>query len=147
MKYLLIVLCLVFTSLTLRGQVDSLNNSSLENYVFDLKKERLLEFQSYVDSLNNYTSGEAIPRFILDECFDNRRYLWLNPHEGMSLRWKVLEKTSNKEALRQILATKDIRLKRKCSFKEEQTTWIDIKIPLINKSYWQLIKRRYRQLK
>lgn len=147
MKRITVTIGLFFFSHTLLSQVDSLDTSYLKNFNYDLKEKREIEFQSYVEDLRNYKKGDPIPSFMLDECFDNKRQFWNNPHTGISLRWKVLVSINDKKLLEPFIHGKDKRLKKKCEFKREKTTWINIKIPSINKSYMQLIKRRYRQLK
>ena len=109
----------------------------------DKVKERQEKINAFADSINNYTTG-ALPEFLLDECFDNQVSLWEGFHSPISLRWKILEKVSDKDALKQILATHDKRLKRKCRYNRGSNP--EIIIPMIRKSFYQLLQKRYRQL-
>jgi hypothetical protein len=106
-------------------------------------KERQDRVNVFADSLNNYTGGQ-LPDFIFDECFDLQRDLWENLHSPVSLRWKVLEKVTNKKSLKIILDNHEKRLHKKCSFDKESNPAIII--PMIKKSFRQLIRKRYKQL-
>lgn len=109
----------------------------------DRIKERQEKIKDFADSINNYTGG-ALPNFLFDECFDSQSNLWDGLHSPVSLRWKVLEKVSSKDALKRILATHDKRLKTKCSYNKGSNP--EITIPMIEKSFCQLIRKRYKQL-
>jgi len=109
----------------------------------DKVKERQEKINSFADSINNYVVG-AIPDFLFDECFDNQSNLWTGLHSPASLRWQVLEKVSNKEAIKYILATHDKRLKRKCTYDKGSNP--ELIIPMIKKSFYQLLRKRHKQL-
>ena len=113
------------------------------NVGIDRVKERHEAINVFADSLNNYAGGQ-LPDFLFDECFDLQRNLWEGFHSPVSLRWKVLEKVNNKEALKQILATHDKRLKKKCSYDKGSNPVIVV--PMIKKSFCQLLRKRYKQL-
>lgn len=110
----------------------------------DRIKERHEAVNIFADSLNNYAGGQ-LPDFLFDECFDLQRNLWEGLHSPVSLRWKVLEKVTNKQALKMILDIHDKRLKQKCSYDKGSNP--EIVIPMIEKSFSQLIRKRYKQLK
>lgn len=109
----------------------------------DKVKERQEKINAFADSLNSYAEG-ALPNFLFDECFDLQRSLWEGLHSPVSLRWKILEKVINKEALKRVLATNDERLKRKCKYDKGSNP--EIIIPMIEKSFCQLLRKRYKQL-
>ena len=109
----------------------------------DRVKERQEMINTFADSINNYRAG-TLPDFLFDNCFDSQSNLWEGFHSPVSLRWKVLEKVSNKDALKQILATHDKRLKKKCNYDKGSNP--EIIIPMIEKSFCQLLRKRYKQL-
>jgi len=114
------------------------------NTSIDLVKARHEEINIFADSLNNYKRGR-LPRFLFDECFDLQAGLWEGLHSPVSLRWIVLEKVNNKQALKKILESHDKRLKNKCNY-NSQGTYPELVIPLLEKSFYQLIQERYDQL-
>ena len=109
----------------------------------DRVKERQQKINIFADSLNNY-KGKGLPRFLFDECFDLQRNLWNGFHSPVSLRWKVLEKVNNKQALKKILDAHNKRLDQKCDYDKGSNP--EIIIPMIEESFYQLIQARYRQL-
>jgi len=98
----------------------------------------------YADSLNNLING-VLPDFIFNQCFDLQRYFWQDLHHPISLRWEVLEKVNNKNALKQILGLKDKRLKIKCDYVKNSSP--ELTIPMISKSFYQLVRKRYKEIK
>lgn len=121
------------------------NNDSvvIVNVGIDRVKERHEVLKLFADSINTY-SGGVLPEFLFDECFDFQRNLWDGFHLPSSLRWKVLIEVKNKDALKKILSTHDKRLKRKCRFDISMNP--EIVIPMNNKSFFQLIRKRYKEL-
>jgi hypothetical protein len=109
----------------------------------DFAKRRLDAMAKYVESINNYTSG-ALPGFLFEQCFDQRVTLWETLHSPASLRWEVLKKVTNKHALKQILDTQCKALKIVCDYKP--TSYPHLVIPMIEKSFYELIEERYKQL-
>lgn len=106
-------------------------------------EERQKKITEFADSLNNYAGG-TLPYFLFNECFDNQSNLWEGFHSPVSLRWRVLEQVHNKEALKRILAQHDKRLNRKCRY--DNGVNLEFTIPMINKSFHQLLLKRQRQL-
>ena len=119
-------------------------DSVLINKLKRYQQRRENKMTLYADSINKYEDG-LLPNFLFDECFDWKASLWKNLHSPTSLRWEVLKQVCNKRALRKILATRDKRLKQLCSRKPEKV-YPYIVVPMIDKSFYQLIKKRYRQL-
>jgi hypothetical protein len=97
----------------------------------------------YVDSINSYIEGE-IPYFLTDACFDYRRSYWPNFHSPISVRWSILKQVKNKKAVKRILKTNDPRLKKTCYTGERDSS--GIKVPDIEKSFFDLLKEKYDQL-
>ena len=122
------------------------NNNTIVNVSFgiDRVKARHEKINVFADSLNSYTNG-TLPNFLFDECFDLQSNLWDGLHSPVSLRWKVLEKVNNKQSMKMILATHDKRLKQKCSYDKGSNP--QIVVPMIQKSFYQLIRKRYKQIK
>jgi hypothetical protein len=109
----------------------------------DRVKERQEKIIEFADSINNY-SGGTLPNFLFDECFDLQRNFWEGLHSPVSVRWNVLKKVNNKEALKRVLAIHDKRLKKKCRYYKDSNP--EIIIPMIGKSSFQLIRKRYKEL-
>lgn len=109
----------------------------------DKVKERRETLKGFADSLNYYKGG-ALPYFLFDECFDKQSFLWDGLHSPASLRWKILEKVENKDALKKIISSNDKRLKRKCKYDKGSNP--EILIPMIEKSFFELLQKRYDQL-
>jgi hypothetical protein len=61
------------------------------------------------------------------------------------LRWEVLQKVNNKQALAMLLKTDRKKMDKKCTTlnKEKQ----EDHLPSIDKSFWQLIRKRYKELR
>jgi hypothetical protein len=109
----------------------------------DRLKEQEKKIKTYADSINSYTSGE-LPQFLFNECFDLDGSLWKGFHSPVSLRWDVLNLVTNKIALKKILDVHDKKLEQKCNY--SKGTNPEIVIPLIDKSFYQLILERYQKL-
>jgi hypothetical protein len=141
---ILMMTFLIFSSCL--GQ--KLSDSTLKylvGYRLDADSLRKIQFQLYVDSLNNYHKG-SLPKYLFDVCFDLQAGLWKGGlHSPMSIRWSVLEKVNNKKVLNYILSLNDKRLKRKCNYMA--TPYPNLTIPMIDKSFYDLIKMRYEQIK
>ena len=100
---------------------------------------------AFADSLQRF-SGGVLPTFLFNVCLDWNRYYWKDSHSAISVRWAILEKVNNKSALKKILYTNDTRLKRKCN-ETSVKGYPNLIVPMITKSFYQLIKERYRQLR
>lgn len=107
-----------------------------------LKNQRV---NSYVDSINCYRGGE-LPRFLLDKCFElTNRDFWPGLHKPISVRWLILKKIDDKKTLERILKRKDERLKQKCGYVIPKE-YPSLDIPMINISFYELMKKRYKEL-
>lgn len=113
-------------------------------FKWDFAEERAKRLGVYVDSINAYDHG-ALPSFLDDPCFDWNVSLWESFHSPVSLRWMVLSKVSNKNALKAILANKDRRLKLVCS-RQKDKVYPFLTVDMIEQSTYKLIQKRYRQL-
>jgi len=105
---------------------------------------RQKEISKYTDSINHYLGGK-IPSFLLNPCFDLQRNLWLDMHSPVSLRWEVLENVTNKRAMEKIIKTKNEKLNVICQY--SSTAYPEIVIPMIDKSFFELLNMRYKQIK
>ena len=113
---------------------------ALSDIILDVKldavKEGQIEMNAFVDSINNYRGGEALPDFLFDECFDwQEGKFWEGIDAPISVRWKVLSGVNNKKVLKTILATHDKRLKKKCP-NAGVTVFPYYVIPMIDKSFY-----------
>ncbi len=61
------------------------------------------------------------------------------------LKWMVLEKVNNKQTLKKILDSKDLRLKEKCGYSND--FYPHLVIPMIEESFYQLVLKRYNEMK
>lgn len=102
------------------------------------------DLELFADSLNNYSEGE-LPSFLKNQCFDWQRAYWEGLHSPISVRWQVLKRVDNKQALKSILKEGRKVLRKKCELRKE-VSYPYLKVPDIGKSFFQLIKRRYKQL-
>ena len=112
---------------------------------YDWRKVRNAKLMTYADSINNYSRGEPLPNFLFDVCFDNHSVYWPDMHTAISVRWKILEMVNNPIALKQILITRDKRLKKSCDHISEKK-YPYLLAPMWKKTFYQLIKKRYREL-
>lgn len=146
---LLFLILFVLVTRTCYAQNKSLSSDTLpdiKNVIvtkIGIKKNIDSILNNYADSLNHYAKGE-LPFFLFNKCFDLQRSLWKGFHEPISLRWAILEKVNNKESLKIILNSHDMKLKLKCAY--DKGSKPQIVIPMIEKSFYQLIKKRYMQL-
>ena len=122
------------------------NNDSIVvrgNIGIDRVEKRKEIINNFAEKINNYKQGK-LPSFIFNQCFDLQTNLWEGFHSPVSLRWKVLEKVTNKKALQHILFTNDKRLKKKCRYNKVSNP--EITIPMIQLSTFQLLRKRFREL-
>lgn len=145
MRKFFIAIFLYSTQLVMAQDRSELNDSnSRRGYVtIPFPKMRNFDIVKLADSINEY-KGRELPSFLIDKCVDLRRQYWPNYHLAISIRWEILEKVNNKFALKAILNRNDARLKCKCSY--EGNVYPYIKVPLIQFTTEQLIRKRYQQL-
>jgi len=105
------------------------------------KKEE--EFSNYADSINNYSGGE-IPSFFHNLCIDWQRSFWQGLHSPMSIRWYIISKVTNKEALGKLIATNVESLHEICSMQRDEA--LSLPLPMIELSYYELLVKRYNEL-
>jgi hypothetical protein len=142
MKLLLLTI-LVFNAYCLSAQNKSDSTVIITHFQIDRVKEREKKVLVFADSINNYKGGD-VPHFLYNECFDFNAPLWRGFHSNVSLRWQVLEMVNNKNALKILLKSHDKKLGKKCSLVDTYDQ--ENGIPLINKSFLDLIRKRYRQI-
>jgi len=145
MKLIIICILLFNVQLLFAQHIPDSIRSKIDFKTMDFKEENEKELHSYIDSINSYTKG-PLPNFLADECFDWRSYLWNGLHSPVSLRWIILTKVSNKKALKAILDRNDKRLKQVCGRKHDKV-YPYLSVPMIEMSFYQLIQKRYKQLK
>jgi hypothetical protein len=148
MKLILFLILILTTMVSVAQVKDTVANPTVENgsiIVYRVGIDRLREemLRKYSDSINEYKGGR-LPVFLLDRCFDLRSTHWFGCDTPISLRWCVLERVNNKEALERILKTKDSRLKVKCVDHRDRPR--ELKVEKIKKSFFDLLNERYLQL-
>ena len=141
-KYLIFILLFSSQLLVAQKKNDTLVTVSV-GLGIDKELEREEKITFYANTINSYDGGD-LPAFLFDSCFDTQIDLWEGLHSPVSLRWMVLEQVYNKEALGLILSSQDKRLKSKCKYDKRAND--GIVIPMIKKSYFELIQKRYKQL-
>lgn len=136
---LILMFCTYHLSAQDKGDSDVIRSS----FHIDFVKEREKAIAVFSDSINNY-NGEKVPCFLYNECFDLNAPLWRGFHFTRSLRWQVLQKVNNKQALAMLLKTDRKKMDKRCTTlnKEKQEDYL----PFIEKSFWQLIRKRYKEL-
>lgn len=102
------------------------------------------EISAFAGSINKYTGGR-LPNFLFDICLDWQAAYWPDLHAATSVRWMILEKVNNKISLKLILKTRYKRLKLHCNHVSDNF-YPYLAIPMIKKSFYKLIRKRYRQL-
>lgn len=141
---ILLILILVFNTYCLSAQ-NKLDSTIIEtHFQIDRVKERQRKIDIFSDSINNYNGGN-VPCFLYNECFDLNAPLWRGFHSNVSLRWEVLQRVNNKKALKMLLkSANEKKLNKKCSLinKDNQEDYI----PLIDKSFRALIRKRYKEM-
>ncbi len=140
---IVLILFILFNAQFLIAQKHNDTAFNLNGLRLDRVKERNQKIVIYADSINLYSGGK-IPNFLINECFDLQSYLWQGFHSPISLRWKILGKVNNKKALKRLLDSNDKRLLSICNY--EKGTNPEIVVPLIGKSFYELIWKRYKQL-
>ncbi len=113
----------------------------------DNVKARNKFLKPYADSINNSTAGSKVPGFLFNPCFDDDPYYWNGMHVPISLRELVIKKVRNKEALSFLLTNFTKELSIKCPKKVDSSVIYTIRIPLIDKSFYDLLTHRLEQLK
>ena len=108
------------------------------------KELRNKELSVYADSINRYT-GEKLPNFLYDLCLDWKASYWPDMHSATSVRWMILEKVNNKAALKLVLHKHEKQLKLRCDHIADKV-YPYLSVPMIKKSFYQLMKKRYNQL-
>jgi hypothetical protein len=117
---------------------------SLIGFTVSMEKAKEDSLRVYSDSINTYKGG-ILPYFLSDECFDLRRSLWPEVHPTVSLRQEIFKNVNNKKALKLLLKTNDKELKQKCS--DEKEPFPLSSIPMSEYSFYDLIKKRYEEMR
>jgi hypothetical protein len=94
----------------------------------------------YSDSLNNLKEDSPLPAFLYNERFDIWRLCWPNLHEPVSLRLIVINKVTNKSVIERILKDDSPLLRKVSDFSE-------LPLPEVEKSWYELFRLRYAELK
>jgi hypothetical protein len=146
MKWLLLcLLMLTFHVLAAQNTKDSSNYVTVKAGLgINGKEKKAHEIKLFADSINKY-SGGTIPSFLLNSCFDWQPYYWKDMHSAVSLRWIILKKVHNRKALKKLLHTNNNKLKDLCSHRSDKV-YPYLSVPMINKSFYQLILKRYKEL-
>jgi len=146
------ILCLVFKENALfaqqcycEGFLDSVKHHLKHNVDF-----REYPYCVYADSINRIFIYKRIPAFLYDESFDNMQTC---DHCLESIRGKVLERVCNLEALKYLICLNDSGMKRLMPIPKDKPYegYISVRglvlaIPDVNKSFYDLIVRRYYDL-
>ena len=143
MKMLLILVPILSTCcLFAQNKSDSVTPET--HLRIDRVKERQRKINMFADSINNYNGGD-VPGFLCDECLDIQTNSFFGFHSGLSLRWEILQRVNNKKGLKMLIKADDKKLNKKCALMNAENYGDGI--PLIDKSFRDLIRKRYKQLK
>ena len=110
----------------------------------NFKELRDKEISTFADSIDGCNGGE-LPHFLFEICLDWNASYWPDMHTATSVRWMILEKVNSKAALKLILKSNNPQLKLRCEHTAD-TMYPFLAVPMIKKSFYQLIRKRYRQL-
>jgi hypothetical protein len=94
----------------------------------------------YADSLNLLPANSPLPAFIYNERFDVYKLCWPGLHHPISLRQIVVNKVTNKSVIERILKDDNPLLRKICDYDE-------FELPEIEKSWYELFRLRYAELK
>lgn len=138
---------LLLVSITIYAQKDTINTAMLNTNEQIISKDvaRNNFLQSYIDSLNLYESGE-LPFFLSQVDFDykNAGY-WSNLNSPVSMRKIIFDNIVNENVLQVIINSKNKVYRQ--TFYFENKGFINIQIPFIMFSNYQLALLRYEELK
>jgi hypothetical protein len=95
----------------------------------------------FADSLNDLSKEDSFPSFLFNECFDWNTAYWPDMHHPISLRQIIVSKVINKSVIEKILKSDDPLLRKVCDLKGS------LSIPNSKKSFYELFKLRYAELK
>lgn len=105
----------------------------------DFNAERRMTI--FADSLNNLSREGSFPSFLYDECFDWNTVYWPDMHHPVSLRQIIVSKVINKSVIKRILKVDNPLFHKVCDMKSS------LSIPGFQKSFYELFKLRYAELK
>jgi hypothetical protein len=134
-----------FIPIILSLLVCSCYNSKLGSNKNSKERDRFLK--PYVDSINNFTEGSKVPNFLFNPCFDNNSWYWNGMHSPISLREMVVKKVKNKNALEILTKNFVNELSVKCPKQVDSSGIYVIRIPNIEKSFYDLLSKRLEELK
>jgi len=113
-----------------------------KKYDYTIDRDKLIK--RYADSINNISAKNDIPFFLSDECIEYDITLRRGYHSTESVRWSILKKVTNKNALRIILQSNTIHAKAHC---ERYMPGNEIKIEYSAMSFYDLLQKRFKGLK
>lgn len=142
--FLLIGLLLIATFATAQTKKDSDQVHATPGLHIDRIKERKGQLAKFADSLNNYNGG-VLPNFLFDVCIDWNTSYREDSHKAISVRWLILQHVTNKRSLKLIIEKHDKRLNKICN-KGSNNDYPRLEVPMIRKTFCQLIRARYKQI-
>ncbi|SFW26461.1 hypothetical protein [Chitinophaga sancti] len=144
MRYLLFMYLLITTTVATAQRKNDAAEVLVMPLHIDRAKGREDKLVLLADSLNNYKGG-ILPDFLFDACIDWNASYWKDLHAATSVRWLILKHVTNKQSLKLIIDQHDKRLDELCR-KKAENVYPYLKIPMIKKSFYQLIKDRRKEL-
>ena len=113
-----------------------------KEYDYKINRDKLIK--NYADSVNRIYTINDIPDFLFNECLEYNITLRKGYHSSESVRWEILKKVTNKNALRMVLQSKDGRLKAHCrKYKQDNK----LKIDYSDMTFYELVQKRFKSLK
>ncbi|HYE54636.1 MAG TPA: hypothetical protein VD996_07320 [Chitinophagaceae bacterium] len=113
-----------------------------KKYDYKIDRDKLLK--TYADSINKISITSDIPAFLFNECLEHDVTLRRGYHSSESVRWDILKKVTNRNALQIILQSNDDRLKTYCKkYREDKK----LKINYAGMSFYDLLQKRLKSLK
>jgi hypothetical protein len=142
--FLLIGLLITATFAVAQTKKDTGQVHATPGLRIDRIEERIDQLTKFADSLNCYNGG-VLPTFLFDACIDWNTLYWEDSHKAISVRWLILQHVTNKRSLKLIIEKHDKRLNKKCN-KTYNNEYPHLTVPMIRKSFCQLIRARYKQI-
>jgi hypothetical protein len=103
-------------------------------------------FPVLLDSTNKFKPEEPIPHFFYNHLLDYE-YPWLTDHNSFSLRKLIIDSTRNREVLKAILMSSDLRLKKIADSTEVSNVSLLNALPYRNLSNYELVRLRLSKIK
>ncbi len=123
-------------------KIDTIPNFA--NFTIEKESPSIL-FSVLLDSANKFKPDDPIPSFFYNYLLDYE-YPWLTDHTSFSLRKLIIDSTSNKDVLKAIVMSEDMRLKKTIDSVEVSDVSLLRALPYRKLSNYNMAKKRLEKL-